>query len=248
MNLILFEQPFEELQLPAQDERAKHIRKVLRAEVGTKVFVGFVNGLRARSVVTELPDDGSVHLQVIGTEAAPEPLPISLLLGLPRPHTAKRILFESASMGVSALHFFESLRSEPSYAHSSLWSTNEWRERLRLGTEQSFGTHVPEVSMYPDLQSAISRLHGADVSIALDNYEAQGDLTSSLPETAVDAVIALGAERGWSPEERDVFRKNGWKIAHMGAHVLRAETAVAGAVAATSGKLGWWREQTVSEL
>lgn len=249
MNLILFDQPFERMTLLAEDPKALHIRKVLRAKVGTLVFVGFVDGLRARAEVIELPDDGAVVLQVVGTEAAPKPLPISLLIGLPRPHTAKRILFEAASLGVSALHFFESERSEPSYAQSSLWSTDEWRERLWLGVEQSFGTHLPDVTMHADLQSAISALYCVEqVRVALDNYEAEGDLGAVLPSSAQRVLIALGPERGWSPCERDVFRKNGWKLAHMGAQVLRAETAAVAAVSATAASLGFWREQTATQL
>ena len=52
MNLILFDSPFEKMRLEGSDHRSKHIFEVLRARVGTKVFVGFVNGLRARAEVT----------------------------------------------------------------------------------------------------------------------------------------------------------------------------------------------------
>ncbi len=248
MNLILFEKSFETTRLEAKDPRAEHIFKVLRARVGTKVFVGFVNGLRARAEVMLVEADGAISLKVIGTEPAPCPLPIRLLLGLPRPHTAKRILFEAASIGVHELHFFEAERGEPSYAQSSLWTTDEWKERLRLGTEQSFGTHVPEVGMHTDLQSAISYLQGEGVHLALDNYEAAGSLSQLLPETAQSIVIALGPERGWSPGERDTFRKNGWKLAHLGAHVLRLETACTAAVAAVSASLDYWDSQTSTVL
>jgi RsmE family RNA methyltransferase len=248
MNLILFDAPFETKRLEADDTRAQHIFKVLRARVGTKVFIGFVNGLRARAEVTLVEADGAISLRVIGTESAPKPLPIRLLLGLPRPHTAKRILFEAASLGVSDLHFFEAERGEPSYAKSSLWTTDEWKERLRLGTEQSFGTHVPEVGMHTDLQSAISFLQGEGVHLALDNYEAAGSLSQILPDRASNAVIALGPERGWSALERDTFRRNGWKLAHLGAHVLRLETACTAAVAAVSARLDYWDSQTHTVL
>lgn len=248
MNLMLFDQAFESVRLEAEDSRAQHIRKVLRAQIGTLVFLGFVNGPRARAKVIELGADGSIELEVVGTEPAPKPLPIKLLIGLPRPHTAKRILFEAASLGVAEIHFFEAERGEPSYARSSLWQTDEWRDRIRLGTEQAFATHVPEVAMHADLQSAVSALYGASVHIALDNYEATGALGAVLPARGVSAVIALGPERGWSPSERDIFRRNGWKLAHLGAHVLRAETACVAAVSAVASQLGLWVEQTVTAL
>ena len=248
MNLILFDAPFEVLRLGADDRRAQHLVQVLRVRVGTKVFVGFIGGMRARTEATLIEADGSVTLKVIGTELPPKPLPIRLLIGLPRPHTAKRILFEAASMGVQALHFFESEHSEPSYAQSSLWTTNEWKERLRLGTEQSFGTHLPEVAMHTDLQSAITFLQGSGVHVVLDNYEAAGALPQVLPGGAESAVLALGAERGWSSVERDTFRKNGWQIAHLGAHVMRLETACTAAVSAVSACLGFFETQTSTVL
>jgi len=248
MNLILFDDAFESVRLEGSDPRAQHLRKVLRAEVGTLLFVGFANGPRARAKVVCLEEDGSLELEVIGTEPAPAALPITLLIGLPRPHTAKRILFEAASLGVAGIHFFEAERGEPSYAQSSLWRTDEWRERIRLGTEQAFSTHLPQVAMHADVQSAITALDGAEVRVVLDNYEAAGPLGSVLPDGGASAVIALGPERGWSPSERDVFRRNGWKLAHMGAHVLRAETACVAAVSATAAQLGLWREQTATAL
>ncbi|PXA03727.1 16S rRNA methyltransferase [Coraliomargarita sinensis] len=248
MNLILFDKPFEQLRLEPGDPRGQHIRKVLRAEVGTKVFIGFVNAGRARAEVTALDPDGSVALSVVATEPAPEPLPVQLLVGLPRPHTAKRILFEAASMGVQALYFFESERGEPSYAKSSLWTSDEWKERLRLGTEQSFGTHVPGVSIGPDLQTALSHLGTDAARVALDNYEAGAPMDQSIPDDAKSAILALGPERGWSPNEREVFRKNGWTLAHLGPHVLRLETACTAALAVAASRLGSWRGQTTTGI
>jgi len=248
MNLILFDEAFESVRLKGADPRAQHIRKVLRAEPGTLLFLGFVHGPRARAKVTALDADGGVMLEVIGTEPAPAPLPVTLLIGLPRPHTAKRILFEAASLGLGGLHFFEAERSEPSYAKSGLWQSDEWRERLRLGAEQAFTTHIPDVGMHADLQTAITALYGADVNVGLDNYEAEGSLGEVLPSQAKTALVALGPERGWSSEERDVFRRNGWKLAHVGPHVLRAETACVAAVSAVSTKLGLWKSQTKTEL
>jgi RsmE family RNA methyltransferase len=102
--------------------------------------------------------------------------------------------------------------------------------------------------MHTDLQSAISFLEGEGVHIALDNYEASGALPHVIGERASSAVLAFGPERGWSPCERDTFRKNGWKLAHLGAQVLHLETACTAAVAATSACLGYYESQTQTVL
>ena len=248
MNLILFDEPFESIRLNADSWPAQHLRKVLRADVGTLVFVGFVNGPRARAEVISAKSDGSYELKTIATEPAPELLPIELLIGLPRPHTARRILFEAASMGVRAIHFFLAEKSEPSYAESRLWKTDEWRERIIRGTEQAFGTHIPQVKLHPDIQSAMEIQETPSAKIALENYEASGPL-GSFPINSNDLVaIAVGPERGWSKAERATFRKNKWQLLHMGPHVLRTETACVAAIAALAPNLSLWRSQTETRI
>lgn len=248
MNLLLFEEAFEQICIDSTDTRAAHLREVLKVELGSLVFVGFVGGRRARAKVTELPDDGSVHLEVVATEAAPPPLPVALLIGLPRPHTAKRLLFEAASLGLSRIDFFEAEKGEPSYARSSLWQEDGWRERLRLGAEQSFGTHLPEVAMYPDLQTALSAQNPQAARIALDNYEAAASLGERIPAEATEVVLALGPERGWSSGERDTLQRNGWQLAHVGPFVLRSETAAVAAVSTAATTLGLWTAPSSTQL
>ena len=248
MNLLLFKKPFEQQTIDGSDPRAEHLRKVLRVSVGSLVFVGFVNGLRARARVIKIGSDSSVSLEVVGTESAPKPLPISLLIGLPRPHTAKRILFEAASMGVERIDFFEAENGEPSYGESSLWKTEAWMERLELGAEQAFSTHIPQVSMYPDLQTALSSQAYDSSRVALDNYEAEESIAQAVNSKKDAAVLALGSERGWSDNERNTLRRNGWTLAHLGPQVLRAETAVVAAVSSAASVLGAWKKPTATEL
>ena len=248
MNLLLFEEAFEQTCIDSTDTRAAHLREVLKVELGSLVFVGFVRGRRARAKVMELPDDGSVHLEVLATEAAPPPLPVALLMGLPRPHTAKRLLFETASMGISRIDFFEAEKGEPSYARSSLWQDEAWRERLRLGAEQSFGTHIPEVAMYPDLQTALSAQNPQAARLALDNYESGASLGEQIPAEAKEVVLALGPERGWSSNERDTLQRNGWLLAHLGPYVLRSETAAVAAVSVAASRIQAWKVPTGTQL
>ena len=121
MNLMLFDDVFESVRLESAVIRGRSTCVKCCAQRSAHwCFLGFVNGPRARAKVVTVESDGGFELEVVGSEPAPAPLPINLLIGLPRPHTAKRILFEAASLGVTGIHFFESERSEPSYAQSSL--------------------------------------------------------------------------------------------------------------------------------
>ncbi|WP_415911029.1 16S rRNA (uracil(1498)-N(3))-methyltransferase [Oleiharenicola sp. Vm1] len=51
-------------------------------------------------------------------------------------------------------------------------------------------------------------------------------------------VLALGPERGWGPRDRAQLRATGFAFAHLGARVLRLETAVIAALALAKSARG----------
>lgn len=147
---------------------------------------------------------------------------------MPRPQTARKILNEATSLGVSSIRFFPSEKGEASYAASSLWKTPEWRRHLIEGAAQAFDTRLPEVVHASGLAALTDALPAGCVKIALDNYEATRRLA---PAGARPLALAFGPERGWSAAERDILRAQGFGLAHLGVRVLRTETAVVAAVA-----------------
>ena len=258
MNLILFEAPFEQLKLSANDPRTRHILTVLKIELGGVFYIGFVNSERALAKIETICEDGSILLSIVERMASPPCLPIDLLIGMPRPHTAKRILFEAACLGVRRLHFFQSDHTEPSYMRSRLWQEENYKERLLLGAEQSFTTHLPEVLLHTNLQGALSQINsatGSHIDIALDNYEAKHGLGFSLKKRVSDqgmnksyVFLAFGPERGWSSSERALLVNNEWEMAHLGNRVLRLEMAVVSAIAITADVMNLWYGGTDSSL
>lgn len=247
MNLILFETPFEQLDLSADDPRTLHILKVLKIELGGVFYVGFINGPRALGKLVKVNKDASITLSIVQQEVSPACLPIDLLIGMPRPHTAKRVLFEASCLGVRRMHFFQSDNTEPSYMQSRLWKEGNYKERLMLGAEQSFTTHVPEIQVHANLETALSKInHSVDheAFLAMDNYEAGQSLGCSLKNSkdvkTSPISLAFGSERGWSDSERSLLLKENWKFVHLGTRVLRLEMAVVSAIAIAADALNLW--------
>ncbi|MES1167264.1 MAG: RsmE family RNA methyltransferase, partial [Pseudomonadota bacterium] len=174
----------------------------------------------------------------------PPPLdPVILILGLPRPQTARKILQEAAALGVRELHFFAADKGEPNYAQSTLWSSGEWRRHLIAGAEQAFDTRLPEVTYRRSLTEVLVPCSHPASQLALDNYEAgvplsQWHVVRDTSNPPVPVVVAVGPERGWSARERELLRARGFTIAHLGPRVLRTETACVAAVALVKAKLG----------
>jgi RsmE family RNA methyltransferase len=235
VNLILFEPAELSVPLPRTDPRAVHVLKVLRRSVGDTFDAGLVNGPRGKGTVAAISAD-TLTLTFSWETAVPTPEPISLLIGLPRPQTARDILREATSLGAGALHFFRSEKGEASYAQSTLWSSGEWRRYLITGAEQAFDTRLPAVTSGQSLAEVIAALPSGVTRIALDNYESPQPL-SAVP-LASPVALAFGPERGWSAGERDLLRARGFAFAHLGTRVLRSETAVIAALAVVRSRLG----------
>jgi RsmE family RNA methyltransferase len=162
------------------------------------------------------------------------------LIGLPRPQTARDILRDATTLGVTAMHFVRTDRGEASYGQSSLWHSGEWESCLVTGAAQAFCTHLPEVTHGRDLAAVISGLGMGSSRLALDNYEASAPL-ADIPLAGTGSVmLAIGPERGWSEAERTLLREQKFTLVHLGARVLRAETACTAAIAIIKAKCGWF--------
>ncbi len=238
MNLILFDAAEIDRPLPRGDPRAVHLLRVLRRREGDTFDAGLVNGPRGRGTLVAIGPD-ALGLAFAWSGAPPAPLdPVTLIIGLPRPQTARDILRDATALGVAAMHFVTTEKGEPSYARSTLWKSDEWRQHVIAGAAQAFATRLPEVSRGRSLVEAVGGLPGGIARVALDNYEAGMSLAQlPAPAGAPAAALAIGAERGWSAAERAVLRGAGFAFAHLGPRVLRTETAVTVAVALIRAKL-----------
>ncbi|KXU35691.1 hypothetical protein AXK12_04815 [Cephaloticoccus capnophilus] len=259
MNLVLFQPEEIARALPRGDARAEHILGVLRRRVGDSLDVGLANGPRGKATLLSITASALDFAFSWEPAPPPQPPPTTLIIGLPRPQTARKILQDSAALGTRALHFVRCERSEASYADSRLWSSGEWQRHLEAGAAQAFCTHIPQVShghtlaevireftlptetaTTPPKTGSAPRPHGVkrSVRVALDNYEASAALSSIALEADTPLIVALGPERGWSGSERDTLRDAGFTLAHLGPRVLRLETAVTASIAITAAARG----------
>jgi len=236
MNLVLFESAELSAPLPRTDPRAAHILDVLRRREGDTFDAGVVNGPLGKATLV------SVGPATLGLDFAwsppPAPLPpTTLLIGLPRPQTARDILRDATTLGATQIHFVATERADRNYATSTLWTSGEWRRHCLTGAAQAFDTRIPEVTWTHTLASALAMLpseaSAKESRLALDNYEASAPLQKCHLIGDTSLVLALGPERGWGPTDREALRAAGFTLAHLGTRVLRVETAVVAALAIT---------------
>ena len=238
MNIILFSPSEVELPLSRRDERARHILTVLRRQPGDQFDVGLLDGPRGKATLLEVRED-FLQLSFVWGEPPPPLAPLRLILGLPRPQTARDLLREGTALGVETMDFVRTARAEASYSQSSLWTAGEWRQFLITGAAQAFCTRLPGVRHGHSLSDALSAAPAGYTRLALDNYEAATALADRAAPAAPGAILAVGAERGWSDDERAWLRQNEFQFVHLGPRVLRMETACIAAVTLVKAQQGW---------
>ena len=235
MNVVLFDSDRETQRMPLADARARHLLEVLRCRPGMQFRAGVVNGPSGLGTVVAVDRDG---IQVrLSWNAAPVLAPdITLIVGLPRPPSARKILYQGAAIGCRAMHFVHTGLSDPNYARSRLWRDSEWRRHLLDGVQQSAATTLPEVTCGAALGGALERVAPDAMTVALD----PGIGVRRLGEVEIRAplVLAVGPERGWSDEDRARLARRHFVFCTLGTRILRVETACVAAMAIVQARLG----------
>ena len=193
-------------------------------------------------------DTSSIALEFTWHTEPTVPDPIMLVVGLPRPQSARRVLHDAAALGAREIAFVETERSDPNYRQSFLWHSGEWRRHLIAGAQQAFDTYIPKVSWEHTLATVVSNVPNASIRLAFDNYEAIASMKIALQSVAqvpgqrertLDFVLAFGPERGWSTGDRDILRSSGFALVSLGRRVLKDETAIVTSLAILRSEMGW---------
>lgn len=235
MNVILFSDGELATPLPREDARVVHILDVLDFGVGDTLDIGLINGPMGKGTITAIDGQG-LHLQCHFLDTVKPLHPVSMVIGLPRPPSCRRILKDLTTLGADQLHFVATDKGEKSYLGSRLWSEGEFERLLLEGAQQAFSTGLPEVTLHESLAACVEALDGVSDRIALDNYEATDSLRSYEPGHS-RCILAVGSERGWSAAERDLLRAQGFQLLSLGDRVLKTETACIAGLAVVLAKL-----------
>lgn len=227
MNLLLLEDGdfIAEDRVRLSDRRLKHLLEVHRAEAGDSLRVGRLNGLMGSGQLLHL-DEQYAELSVLLDQPAPEKLPITLLLALPRPKMLRRVLQTVSSMGVARLVLLNSYRVEKSFWQTPFLEPAAIREQLILGLEQARDTVLPEVIIEKRFKPFVEDQLPAIAAGTLGLIGHPGDYPAC-PRAVTQAVtLAIGPEGGWIPYEVEKLAEAGLQPVQLGVRILRVETAL----------------------
>ena len=227
MNRILFDASEIEPDgcVMLRDFRAEHIRSVLKAEPGKILKTGIVNGKCGSSTVLEVSDSG-VFLETTHTEVSPGPW-FDLILAAPRPLALKRLWPQLTTLGAGKIILVRASKVEK-YYFSSQWVREESvRPLLIEGAVQAGLTHIPEFEIKMHFRRFMKDELAGYFPDSLPLLAHPGPLTPlSQPDNQHSRpLIAVGPEGGWTDEEVELFKEQGFKLFSLGERILRSDTA-----------------------
>ena len=229
MNLILlFENDFNDPSQPRvhlTDRRHQHIREILRANVGDELSVGLANGKRGTGRIIKL-DPQSVEMDVALTQNSPPPLPLTLILALPRPQVIHRTLICASSLGIKKIILLNFYRVE-----KSLWQSSSLREpviqkNLILGLEQAKDTVMPEVLLRKRFKVFVDDELPQLMKGTLPLVAHPGALKSCPKNIRQPVTLVIGPEGGLTDPEVEKFTHLGFQAIDLGPRILRVESVL----------------------
>jgi RsmE family RNA methyltransferase len=231
MNLIiLFQNDFiQKNSVRINDRRSEHIINVHRAIIGDQLSVGIINGAIGTAIVRKI--EGleivlDVQIENAHTKKPPPPLPLTLIIALPRPKMIKRILQTCATMGVKDIIFLNSYRVEKSYWQTPLLHEEKIQEQLLLGLEQGKDTLLPTVTLEkrfkPFVEDKLPTLCETSIGLVAHPHSDMPCPTHVTQKT----TLVIGPEGGFIPYEVEKIQAAGCQGITLGKRILRVETAI----------------------
>ncbi len=227
MNLILFSDKdrIDANTLLFKDHRHRHIKNILKPKAGDTLSVGEINGLIGQGKV-EYINESEVRLTCHLSEQPTAPLPLTVVLALPRPKMLRRILKNIAELGVKRIALIHSNKVEKSYWQSPFVKADNINSYFLEGLSQSKDTRVPIITMHnrfrPFAEDVLPSLLTERQGFIAHPYSTQPMPAPSCKER----VIIIGPEGGFDAFEVDLIKAQGVESISMGRRIYRVENAV----------------------
>ncbi len=227
MNLILLFPPdfisFDRVRVTGR--RFEHVRDIHRAQTGEALSVGVLNGQMGKGTITAMGDD-ALEMDVRLEADPPSPLPLTLIMALPRPNVLKRSLVCAASLGIKRMILLNFFRVERSLWNSSALRPEAVREHLILGLEQGKDTVLPQVDLREQFKPFVEDELPALVKGTLGLVAHPGTGTPPPQNVRGPVTLVIGPEGGLIDYEAEKLVSLGFQMADLGSRILRVETVL----------------------
>lgn len=210
-----------------EGDPARHLRKVLRAEIGQRY---------------ELSDGHSIYLAEISAlgkqlvefktleQLRPPPAParVRLYAALIKFDHFEWMIEKATELGVERITPVIALRSDHGLDRAAAKRLDRWRRIAVEAGQQARRLAPPLVDPAIGFDEALRSC--CPRRFFLDELRTAPPILPRLAGALAEAAILTGPEGGWDERERRAARAAGWQPVSLGPQILRAETAAITAI------------------
>ncbi len=217
------------------EEETRHLRDVLRLNVGDPVNIYDGNGNEWEAKITQIERRSAV-VEIIHKidAAAPEsPLNLTLAAVITRGEKYDLVIQKAVELGVTRLVPLFSIRGDVKPAEAAK-RMDRWRKIAAEATKQSGRAKFMEIAEPVDVTEF---LQDSQAETTIFFSERDGSHFSHSGEIKSLAAI-IGPKGGWDDAELEAAKKEGAAIVTFAGRILRAETAAIAITAVLQHRFG----------
>lgn len=211
-------------------EDAKHIKKVLRINIGDTITVCDGSGTDYTAQISEI-DEKQVVCEIIDSKLCDtEPgIKVTLFQGLPKASKMDYIIQKNTELGICEITPVAMSRCVVKLENKKAEEkkTERWQKIAVEAAKQSGRGIIPIINMPMTFDDVLKALKNYDLVFAPYECEEQTRLRNVVEENtdAKNIAFIIGPEGGFDPVEIDKLKAAGIKTVTLGKRILRTETA-----------------------
>jgi 16S rRNA (uracil1498-N3)-methyltransferase len=221
-------------EVPLPDDEAQHLARVLRLRAGDTIAIFDGQGREALARVVSVTSR-RVSVQVLEPRApAPEPrVAVTLAQALLKSDKMDRVIRDAVMLGVSAVQPIVSRRTDVRMkAVKSGGRQDRWDRTVISSVKQCGRAIVPPVHEARELGDLLRSSAGQTRLMFVEPAAGSNvaDVTTLEGQRPSEAIVLIGPEGGWDPQEIQEAAAAGAQLLSFGGRVLRADAAGAAVI------------------
>lgn len=215
-------------QITLSPDESKHATRVMRLTVGDLVLLTDGRGLEAEARLLDAEKSGALVEITSVREAGRRAFRLELLQGTLKGARMDWLVEKATELGVDVIRAVDTQFSVAGER------TDRWTRVAQAALKQSGNLRLPEFPETGKLVDTLAHLPPGFHGFLLSPDASQGlakAVHAAMPKGEGAAVLAIGPEGGFSPDEEKLLQDKGFRACRLSAQILRGETAAMAAAA-----------------
>ena len=210
-------------------EDVKHIKNVLRKQIGDKIEVCNQDNGDSYKCEIELLEENEIKSKIIEKlENIQEKVQVDIYQGLPKSDKMELIIQKSVELGANSIIPVNMKRCVVKLDGKDEIKKNErWQKIAESAAKQCGRNFIPEVKHLINIKEVCNFIDKYDAIIVAYENEKENTLKSELKKLKSSSLkigIVIGPEGGFEENDIKLLKESGAKIVTLGDRILRTET------------------------